>query len=162
MAFDPALDGSQQAPISILDQGTEQANEPADHSALFGGGEIHLPTAEQMALLGGGEGLGPIQGHPALEAILAQALDGQGTGEAELDALIGAAIELAGPVQHQGGSEEVAAVETGGGSAGLASPLAHVVSGWDGHDFSPLFMATSAAMETKALHPDAVQPIANG
>ena len=149
--------------VSALDKGTDTESGAAPAS-LFGGGEIHLPDAAQIAhmvSINGKNGAG--RGEDGLGSILADALGDAGLGSGDIDQLINAAVRLAEPTQrHQVEGREVYNGGDGAAPAALATPLDHAVSGWDGGDFGPLFNAASAAMESKALHPDAVQPIANG
>jgi hypothetical protein len=146
--------------LSTLDTGTDLAASTMPSLAPFAGSEIHLPAPGQMVMLGG-EGLGPQQASPSVGSVLADALSSGGLGAADIDGLIDAAISLAEPVQkHQ--AEEGAVAPDDGRLATLATPPSALVSSWDGGDFGPLFMATSMVMESKAQHPDAVQPSVNG
>jgi hypothetical protein len=163
-AIEAEADASGTAPVSALDQGTEASGDTAAAAALFGGGEIHLPDTAQiahMAAQGAKGGAGKVG--DALGSILADALAGGGLDSGDIDQLINAAVTLAEPIQRHQSEGEVAA-DLGGENnpAAIASPLSHAVSGWDAGDSSPLFMAAPAAMESKGLHPDAIQPVANG
>ncbi|GAA4029632.1 hypothetical protein GCM10022281_06030 [Sphingomonas rosea] len=146
------------AQLQALDHGTSlPATAAVLAPASFAGGEIQLPSADQLAaLMGKGEA---IQHNPALEQVLSDALAGGAKGP-DLDQLIGAAIKLAEPVQHQPGHEMAAVPD--GGVAALATQLASAVPSWDAGHAGAFVPMMAAAMESPALHPDAVQPVANG
>ena len=168
--LDLAQPANQGSPAFALDQGTELSAAIRDmaHPVLAGGGgELHLPSADQLAMLAGLQhgGAGPIQQSPVLGQVLADALSGGAASGPDLNQLIDAAIKLADPVQHQPGQESAVFAGGAGGSGGLAelaTQLNHAVPSWDGGHFGASFPGLAAAMDAPALHPDAVQPVANG
>ncbi|WP_300973034.1 DUF5801 repeats-in-toxin domain-containing protein [Sphingomonas sp. LHG3406-1] len=157
--------GSGADPVFALDQGTNLAVPAAQPFIAIGGGEIVLPTAEQMMALAG-PAAEPIQHNPALEQVLYDSLSGGGVDGIGIDRLIDAAVKMAEPLDQQAG-RDIADLATGagGGEANipqLATQLADAVPGWDGGHFSALFQGPVAVMDAPTLHPDAVQPVANG
>jgi VCBS repeat-containing protein len=141
-----------------LDQGTELV---AAHAPAFftGGGEISLPAPAEMAALAAiGQAGSEAQAQATVAQVLSDALSGGNAG-ADIDMLLDAAVSLA---RDSGGIGPAA--NDGGPALGdqLASPLAATVPGWDAGHSGPLFAGHAAAMETHALHPDAVQAVANG
>ena len=140
-----------------LDHGTDLAF--GQSIPLPSGGELHIPDA---AFFGAVVAQLEPQGHALVGSILADALAGGGDGGPGIDRLIDAAIQLAEPIQGFGGVEQM--IEEAGGQSmhGDAMGFAATVPAWDAGHFSPLFGAGNTAMDSPALHPDAVQPAMNG
>jgi hypothetical protein len=142
-----------------LDRGTELV---VAHAPAFfaGSGEISLPAPAEMALLAAlGQAGGESQAQATVAQVLSDALSGGGDPGADIDMLIDTAVSIA----REGSAIGQAANDGGPALAEhLASPLGATVPGWDEGHSGLLFTAAATAMDTHALHPDAVQSVANG